>query len=86
MICCTEGKPRELAAYWADAEGNLVPYAQKAIAVEVSEGSEHIALGSGRGATEENYTRGEITTYRRRALAVVRGGAGIGSIRCKFME
>lgn len=56
-----------------DKDGNFVPYAQESITAEVSAGTELIALGSGRPVTEENYTRGEIITYRGRALAVVRG-------------
>ncbi|MGN1142663.1 MAG: glycoside hydrolase family 2 TIM barrel-domain containing protein [Oliverpabstia sp.] len=69
-----------------DADGNLVPYAQETITAEFSEGAELIALGSGRVSTEENYTRGEITTYRGRALAVVRGGAGTEVICCKIKK
>ena len=67
-----------------DVDGNLVPYAQQTITAEISEGAELIALGSGRASTEENYTRGEITTYRGRALAVVRGGNGAEVIHCKY--
>lgn len=69
-----------------DRDGKLVPYAEETITAELSEGAELIALGSGRASTEENYTKGEIMTYRGRALAVVRGGGGIGCIRCKFVE
>ncbi len=67
-----------------DQDGNLVPYAQKAIIAEAGEDAELIALGSGRATTEENYTGGTITTYRGRALAVVRGDAE--NFHCKFLE
>ncbi len=36
-----------------------------------------LALGSGRPTTEENYTKGEITTYRGMAMAVVKGKQGV---------
>ena len=67
-----------------DQDGKLVPYAEVTIAVEAVGGAQLIALGSGRATTEENYTKGEIATYRGRALAIVRGNVGAESIRCKI--
>lgn len=56
-----------------DAEGNLVPYAEQKVTAQELGINHIIALGSGRPTTEENYTCGEITTYRGRALAVIQG-------------
>lgn len=55
-----------------DAEGNLVPYAEQKVTAQELGIENIIALGTGRPTTEENYTSGEITTYRGRALVIVR--------------
>ena len=55
-----------------DENGNFVPYAEMKVTSEELGLQNVIALGSGRPTTEENYTSGEITTYRGRALAVVK--------------
>ena len=72
IIPTDEESVRYLVVEVTDAEGNLVPYAeQKVTAQEL--GIDHIlALGTGRPTTEENYTSGEITTYRGRALVIAR--------------
>ena len=55
-----------------DAEGNLVPYAEQKVTAQELGVENIIALGTGRPTTEENYTSGEITTYRGQALVIVR--------------
>ena len=55
-----------------DAEGNLVPYAEQKVTAQELGIENIIALGTGRPTTEENYTSGEITTYRGRALVIAR--------------
>lgn len=69
-----------------DEKGNLVSYAEKKIKLEIPEGATLLALGTGRPTTEENYTKGEITTYRGRALAVVLGINDLGNIKVTFVE
>jgi beta-galactosidase len=53
-----------------DENGNFVPYGEMKVTAEELGLQNVIALGSGRPTTEENYTSGEITTYRGRALAI----------------
>lgn len=58
-----------------DENGNLVPYAEEKLSAEdlkTQDIKEILAFGTGRPTTEENYTRGEITTYRGRALLIAR--------------
>ncbi len=50
-----------------------MPYAEQKVTAQELGIDRIIALGSGRPTTEENYTCGEITTYRGRALAVIQG-------------
>lgn len=55
-----------------DEEGNHVPYGELKVTTEELGLDRFVALGTGRPTTEENYTSGEITTYRGRALIVTR--------------
>lgn len=69
-----------------DEEGNYVPSAADVLAeAEVSGAAVLAAFGTGRGATEENYTSGRFTSYQGRWQIIVRGGeeAGEAKIRVK---
>lgn len=68
-----------------DAEGNLVPYAENELTVEVEGAATLQAFGSARPKTEENYTEGSIKAYHGRALAVLRAGpeGGTATLRVK---
>ncbi len=61
-----------------DEEGILVPMAEVKLSAQ-AEGGELIAFGTGRPVTDENYTAGEITTFKGAALAVIRK-AGDGEV------
>lgn len=61
-----------------DREGNPVPYAEVEVSAEV-EGEAHLAaFGTGRPATEENYTAGKVVSYHGKMLAIVRSGYEMG--------
>lgn len=57
-----------------DAEGSLIPYAGTEVRAEVEGAASLAAFGTGRTATEENYTAGKVLSYHGRMLAVVRSG------------
>ena len=57
-----------------DAEGRLIPYAGMEVRAEVEGAASLAAFGTGRTATEENYTAGKVLSYHGRMLAVVRSG------------
>ncbi len=62
----------------ADADGNVVPDADTLLTAEAAGAAELLGFGSGNPVTEENYTRGRFTSFRGRALAVLRAGAETG--------
>ena len=62
----------------ADANGNVVPDADALLTAEVTGAAELLGFGSGNPVTEENYTGGRFTSYRGRALAVLRAGTEAG--------
>lgn len=61
-----------------DADGNAVPYVEKKAVARVEGAAALAAFGTGRPVTEENYTRGEVTSYKGRILAVIRSGYETG--------
>jgi beta-galactosidase len=61
-----------------DAEGNVVPDGDVRLTAEVTGGAELLGFGSGNPVTAENYTAGVFTTYRGRAMAVLRSGYEAG--------
>ena len=72
IIPTDEESVRYLVVEVTDAEGNLVPYAEQKVTTQELGIDYILALGTGRPTTEENYTSGEITTYRGRALMIAR--------------
>ena len=62
-----------------DADGNLVPYAENEMTVEVTGAAKLLAFGSARPKTEENYISASVKAYKGRALAVLRAGAERGT-------
>ena len=64
-----------------DAEGRVDPNAAVGLMATVSGAGTLLGFGSGNPITDENYTSGRFTSYRGRALAVVRGGFEPGEIR-----
>ena len=61
-----------------DGAGNVVPDAAVALTAQVEGAAELLGFGSGNPVTAENYTAGRFTSYRGRALAVLRAGHEAG--------
>ena len=61
-----------------DSDGNTVPDADTLLTAEVGGAAELLGFGSGNPVTEENYTKGRFTSYRGKALAVLRAGTEAG--------
>lgn len=57
-----------------DDNGNVVPDAEIALTAEVSGAATLAGFGSGNPQTEDNYTDNEATTFRGRAMAILRAG------------
>lgn len=57
-----------------DDNGNVVPDAEISITAEVSGAATLAGFGSGNPQTEDNYTDNETTTFRGRAMAILRAG------------
>lgn len=55
-----------------DQNGNLVPYAEVKTKARVEGAAILAGFGTGRPITEENYTKGEFTSFKGKLLAVVR--------------
>lgn len=64
-----------------DSEGNVVSDQDIRLSAEVTGCGELLGFGSGNPITAENYTKGLFTTFRGRALAVVRSGYNDGEIK-----
>ena len=62
-----------------DQEGRVVPDAEVALRATVTGACTLAGFGSANPITEEDYTDGLATTYRGRALAVLRSGYEQGS-------
>ena len=64
-----------------DAQGRVVPDASVRLTARVGGAAELLGFGSGNPITDENYTRGQFTSYHGRALAVLRAGYEAGEAR-----
>ena len=64
-----------------DAQGRVDPDAAVSLTASVSGAGALLGFGSGNPITDENYAAGRFTSYRGRALAVVRAGFEPGDIR-----
>lgn len=62
-----------------DEAGNPLPYLEAHANAEAQGAAVLAAFGTGRGCTEENYTKGEVTLYQGRALAILRAGTEAGT-------
>lgn len=63
-----------------DAQGRLVPDASIALSAKVTGSGSLAGFGSANPVTSENYTTGHFTSYRGRALAVIRSGYAPGTV------
>ena len=61
-----------------DENGNTVPDADTLLTAQVTGGAELLGFGSGNPITDENYTRGQFTSYQGKALAILRSGTEAG--------
>ena len=64
-----------------DENGNVVPDADVLLSAKVEGAAVLQGFGSGNPITEENYTRGQFTSYHGRALAVLRAGHEMGEVK-----
>lgn len=65
-----------------DADGNWVPTGQDVLGHVSVEGAASLAgFGTGRGQTEENYTKGKFTSFEGRWQIIVRAGLDEGKAR-----
>ncbi len=62
-----------------DSEGRIVPDAKVALTAEVSGAAVLAGFGSANPITEEDYTDNEATTFRGRAMLVLRSGYTAGT-------
>ncbi len=62
-----------------DANGRIVPDAEISLQAQVSGAASLQAFGSANPITKENYTTGTFTTYKGRAMAVLRAGYETGT-------
>ncbi len=61
-----------------DKDGNFVPTVEKLTTASVTGVATLAAFGTGNPITDENYTKGEFTSYKGRLLAIVRAGYETG--------
>ncbi len=64
-----------------DENGNVVPDADMLLKAEVNGAAELIGFGSGNPITDENYSKGQFTSYQGKALAVLRAGYEAGEAK-----
>ncbi len=64
-----------------DENGNVVPDADMLLKAEVNGAAELLGFGSGNPITDENYSKGQFTSYLGRALAVLRAGCEAGEVK-----
>ncbi len=65
-----------------DADGKWVPTAQDVLGQVSVEGAASLAgFGTGRGQTEENYTKGEFTSFEGRWQIILRSGVEAGNAK-----
>jgi beta-galactosidase len=67
-----------------DGQGRRVPFDDRKAKATVSGAGTLAAFGNGRPVTEENYSKGEFTSYLGRYLAVVRSGYEAGEVRLRI--
>lgn len=67
-----------------DKEGNVVPTAEINLKATMNGAAVLAGFGSGNPITDENYTDNITTTYRGRALAILRSGYATGEITLKI--
>ena len=66
-----------------DDEGNVVPDADALLNAQAEGAAELLGFGSGNPITDENYSKGQFTTWQGRALAVLRAGYTSGEVRLR---
>ena len=64
-----------------DENGSVVPDADTLLKAEITGAAELIGFGSGNPITDENYTKGQFTSYLGRVLAVLRAGYEVGEAK-----
>ena len=64
-----------------DENGNVVPDADRLLKAEVTGATELLGFGSGNPITDENYSKGQFTSYQGKALAVLRAGYEAGETK-----
>ena len=64
-----------------DENGQVVPDADILLKAEVTGAAELLGFGSGNPITDENYSKGQFTSYLGRALAVLRAGYEAGEAK-----
>ena len=69
-----------------DALGRLVPDAAVSLTADAEGAGRLLGFGSGNPVTEDNYTKGACTSFRGRALAVVRAGYEAGEITLRVQS
>jgi beta-galactosidase len=67
-----------------DKGGQRVPFDDRKAKARVSGSGTLAAFGNGRPVTEENYTKGEFTSYLGRYLAIVRSGYEEGEVKLRI--
>jgi len=64
-----------------DENGNVVPNADRLLKAEVTGAAQLLGFGSGNPITDENYSKGQFTSYQGKALAVLRAGYEAGKAK-----
>ena len=64
-----------------DENGSLVPDADMLLTAKAEGAAELLGFGSGNPITEENYSKGQFTSYQGKALAVLRAGCETGEVK-----
>jgi Beta-galactosidase/beta-glucuronidase len=64
-----------------DENGNVVPNADRLLKAEVTGAVQLLGFGSGNPITDENYSKGQFTSYQGKALAVLRAGYEAGKAK-----
>ena len=64
-----------------DENGNVVPDVDRLLKAEVTGAAQLLGFGSGNPITDENYSKGQFTSYQGKALAVLRAGYEVGKAK-----
>jgi beta-galactosidase len=67
-----------------DENGERVPFAEVKLTANADGAGTLAAFGTARPKTDENYTKGEITTFEGRTMAIVRAGYEAGIARLEI--